>query len=311
MTMESVKPEVTTEKVLILLAGTFNVPIEGLSELEGGLVAKALSFRAGGRDYVLRFMTGKMEASYAKEEFLYRNFASPELPIPEVVRVGNYEDLFFCISRKLPGRGLKSLTNEEYEKAMPSLMQTLLAIHRCDVSRWAGYGWIGDDRDGLFPSWKRFLAHANEEEREDGFFGKWHSLFESSFLERSLFDDVYGRMAELLKYCPEKRWLLHGGYGNDNVLAEGGRVTAVLDWEAMYGDFAYDIAWIDFWPRGVDHVEILGQYYEKAGMPMENYRERIACYKHYLGLGAMKFFAKTKNRQAYDWTCGLLEGLNA
>lgn len=305
--MESVKPEIARDKILALLAETFGEPIEELSELEGGMVAQALTFTAGARGYVLRFMTGKMEASYRKEDFLHKYFASPDLPIPEVVRTGTHEGQFFCISRKLPGRGLKALTNEEYEKTMPSLMATLHAIHRCDVRPWAGYGWIGNDRNGLFPSWKQFLARANEEEREDGFFGKWHALFGAGILERGRFDEVYGRMTELFRHCPEDRCLLHGGYGNDNVLAEGGRVTAVLDWEAMYGDFAYDIAWIDFWPRGVAHVEIFGQYYEKAGMPMENYRERIACYKHYMGLDAMKFFAKTKNRQAYDWTCGLVD----
>lgn len=307
--MESVKPEVTAEKITALLAENFGEPIESLSELKGGLVAQALSFTAGQREYVLRFMTGKMEASYRKEEFLYRNFASPGLPIPEVVKTGSFEDLFYCISRKMPGRGLKSMANDEYEKVLPSLVRTLHAIHRCDVSRWSGYGWIGDDMNGLFPTWKRFLARADEEEREGGFFGKWHALFEAGILERGRFDDIYGRMTELLRFCPEERRLLHGGYGNDNVLAEDGRVTAVLDWEAMYGDFAYDIACIDFWPRGVDHVDIFGKYYKEAGMPMDNYLERITCYKHYLGLDAMKFFAKTGNRQAYDWTCQLLEGL--
>lgn len=307
--MESVKPEVTKEKILTLLAETFSGPIEGLGTLQGGLVAQALSFTAGGREYVIRFMTGKMEASYRKEEFLCRNFSSPGLPIPEVIKVGAHQDLFYCISRKMPGRGLKSMTNDEYHQVLPSLVETALAIHRCDVTSWSGYGWISDGGHGLFPSWNRFVARANEEEREDGFFGKWHSLFDAGILERGRFDDVYARMTDLLKFCPEDRWLLHGGYGNDNVLAEDGRVTAVLDWEAMYGDFAYDIAWMDFWPRGVDHVEIFGQHYKKAGMPMDNFRERIACYKNYMGLDAMKFFAKTGNRKAYDWTCGILEGI--
>jgi hygromycin-B 4-O-kinase len=307
--MESIKPEVAKEKILALLAETFNGPIENMGTLQGGLVAQALSFTTDGCEYVLRFMTGKMEASYRKEEFLYKHFASPDLPLPEVVRTGSFEGQFFCISRKMPGRGLKSMSGEEYEAVLPSLMRTLLVIHRCDVRQWSGYGWMGEDRNGLFPSWKRFLARANEEERENGFFGKWHSLFDAGILERGRFEDVYSRMTELLAFCPEDRWLLHGGYGNDNVLAEDGRVTAVLDWEAMYGDFAYDIACIDFWPRGVDHVEIFGQHYKKAGMPMDNYRERIACYKNYMGLDAMKFFAKTGNRKAYDWTCGILEGI--
>jgi len=307
--MESVKPEVPQERISALLKETFGQPIRELTPLQGGLVAQTLSFKAGDGDYILRFMSGKMDASYQKEAFIYQNFASPEILIPPVIKVGSYGDLFYCISKKMPGQGLKSMTDAEYQQILPGLAQTLHAIHRSDVGRWTGYGWIGDDGAGLFPSWKRFIAHANEEERPDGFFGKWHSLFETSFLERARFEEYYGRMLPLLEACPEDRYLLHGGYGYDNVLAQDGRVTAVLDWEAMYGDFAYDIAGIDFWPRGVDHVELFRRHYAEKSMPLENYRERIACYKHYLGLDAMKFFAKTSNRQAYDYVCQILQGL--
>jgi hygromycin-B 4-O-kinase len=307
--MESVKPEVAQDQILSLLKETLEKPIRELTPLQGGLVAQTLSFKAGDGEYILRFMTGKMDASYQKEAFIYQNFALPEIPIPPVIKVGSLGGLFYCISQKMLGRGLKTIPNDEYEQALPDVIRIAHAIHIADVTRWKGYGWIGDDGSGLFPSWKKFIAHTNEEERAEGFFGKWHVMFDTTFLNRARFDEYYDRMMSLLEACPEDRYLLHGGYGYDNVLARDGRVTAVLDWEAMYGDFAYDIAWIDFWPRGVDHVEMFRRHYAEKGMPLGNYRERIACYKHYIGLDGMKFFAKTNNREAYGYVCQILDKL--
>ena len=307
--MEDVKPEVTQEIIVSLLKETFAQPILELTPLQGGLVAQTLSFKAGDGEYILRFMTGKMDASYQKEAFIYQNFASPEIMIPPVIKVGSIGGLFYCISKKMPGRGLKSMSVDEYNQILPEVIKIAHAVHTTDVTHWKGYGWIGDDGNGLFPSWKKFIAHANEEERAEGFLGKWHVLFDTTFLNRARFDEYYGRMIPLLEACPEDRYLLHGGYGYDNMLAQDGKVTAVLDWEAMYGDFAYDIAWIDFWPRGVDHVELFRRHYTEKGMPLGNYRERIACYKHYMGLDAMKFFAKTNNREAYGYVCQILDKL--
>ena len=45
-----------------------------------------------------------------------------------------------------------------------------------------------------------------------------------------------------------KPYLLHGDYGFDNVLVDQGKISGVLDWaNAKYGDFLYDVAWLDFW----------------------------------------------------------------
>lgn len=164
----------------------------------------------------------------------------------------------------------------------------------------------------MYPSWKGFIARIIEEERPDGCYGRWHTLFRTTFLERDLFETVCDHMLRLLQVCPEERYLVHGGYGNDNVLAQGGKVTAVLDWiDAMYGNFVYDIAWIDFWARGIDFPELFRQVYTSHGMSLAQYQERIACYKCYMGLDAMCFFAKTGDREGYRSTCRILRNLLA
>jgi hygromycin-B 4-O-kinase len=309
--MGDIKPDIPREKIDALLADTFSEPVRDLKELGGGLVAQSLSFTADGHGYVLQFMSGGMEASYRKMDFLYRNFNSPALPLPEVIRTGSLDGAFYGISRKMPGRGLKSLTPDEYRAVLPRVIEAAHAIHTQDVGRWNGYGWIRDDEQGMFDSWRHFIEYANQEEGPGKFFGKWHALFETSFLDRAFFDRVYGRMTALVAACPDRRCLVHGGFGFDNVLVQDGSVTALLDWEGIYGDFAFDIAYIDFWPSHADHVEAFRERYSGWGMDLANYHERVLCYKYHMGLDAMKFFAKAGNRSAYDYACDILQGLLA
>ncbi|MBN2461434.1 MAG: aminoglycoside phosphotransferase family protein [Candidatus Cloacimonetes bacterium] len=308
--MISIKPEVTPEKVISLLNQHFTCPIVGLAPLAGGSVAQTIAFQSGNEDYVIRFTTEKMDASYQKEYFIYKNFASTEIPISPVIAFGHYENLYYSISRKIPGIGLDSLPEARLIKVLPHLIRTLFAIHRTDVSAWQNYGWIDDNGTGLFPSWKEFITRVYAEERSDGFYGKWHYMFNETFLDREFFEKVYRHMLKLLQFCPEKRYLVHGGYGFNNILVNDDEVTAVLDWfDAMYGDFVYDIAWIDLWPRGIDYSGLLYKYYAEHGEIIPDFTARVTCYKCYIGLDAMRFFAKTDNESAYDSICHILQDL--
>lgn len=309
--MESVKPVIDQETILLLLKEHFHRSVSELTPVEGGLIAQTLSFRVNEKEYILRLTTNAMEATYQKEGFLYGHFASPAIPIPPIHKAGRLGNVFYAISEKMPGRGLKFISMDEYNQTLPSIIETLYAIHQVDVQDWHGYGWLDDNGMGMFPSWKDFLTHIIEEERPDGFYGTWHTLFHTSFLDRDVFERVYKQMLRLLATCPEERYLVHGGYGYNNVLAQDGKVTAVLDWlDAMYGDFVYDFAVLNQWPPpGIDYPELLYQYYTSHGMSLPNFRERLTCYQLYNGLDGMRFFAKTKNEKAYRSTCQKLEKL--
>ena len=306
----TVKPIVEREQIHQLLTGHFGEPVQELEPVQGGQVAQALSFRVGGQEYILRINAGSLDASFRKEVLIFQHFASPAIPIPPIVKVGYLGDLVYAISHKMPGRGLEAISRAEYEALLPDLIRKLNAIHTCDVSRWPGYGLFDDAGKGMFADWRSSLAAIIDEERPDGFYGKWHTLFTTTFLEREFFDTVYNHMLSLLDRCPEERHLVHGGYGYNNVLAQQGKVTAVLDWiDARYGDFVYDIAWLDFWPRGIDFPGLIRQYYTGQGIALPHYEERIACYKAYIGLDAMRFYAKTQYLEAYRYTCQILRAI--
>jgi hygromycin-B 4-O-kinase len=301
-TMTDVKPQVDEAAILALLRGHFAASIEGLAVVTGGQVAQTYTFAADGEDYIIRF-NRRMGANFEKEVLISQRYASPRIPIPPVVHLGRLGELRYAISRRMPGKPLTELPPAENEALLPALLDALEAIHACDVADQPGYGIFGDDGVGLFPSWRQYLAAIREEDPEWDFYGKWHALFDTTFLERDVFELIYGRMVNLLDYCSEEKWLVHGSYGFGNVLAHEGHVSGVLDWlDAKYGDFVYDIAWLDFWAPQQNIPARSAERYARRGIGVPHFAERLRCYECYIGLDALRFFAKGGNEGAYRGT---------
>jgi hygromycin-B 4-O-kinase len=223
--------------------------------------------------------------------------------MPPLLQIGRLGDLHFAISQKVPGQMLEQYSPQEVERLLPQLIETLDAIHQVDVSGTQGYGVFNDLGTGMSSSWRDFLLSIDREEDERDYFGKWHHLFGDSFLERDLFEHIYQRMKSLLQYCPSERSLLHGNYSLRNILAQDGKITTVLDWlDAMYGDFVYDLATLDFWYSWLHVSEHFQQYYQERQRAVSFYAERLLCYQCYHALGGLRFFAASANEPAYQMT---------
>lgn len=302
--MPAIKPALTAEEVVTLLQEQFPTPIEHLSGISNGQIAQTFSFTVGEQDYIVRFNRDNMGANFPKEAFIARRITSPRIPIPSIVHIGRFEGLHYSITVKAPGQPLDTLPPAEYAQLLPEVIRTLDAIHHVDVRDWPPrYGVFDDNGVGLSASWRNYLTSVREEEEDWNFYGKWHTLFDTSFLERDVFDLIYGHMVSLLDNCPEERYLVHGGYGFSNVLAHEGKITAILDWiDAKYGDFVYDIAWLNFWSPEVNYGELFRQYYQEQGVSVPAYDERLRCYHCYIGMDALRFAAKSNQPDAYRWS---------
>lgn len=252
----------------------------------------------------MRFNQDNMGANFPKEAFIAGRIASPHIPIPRIVHVGRLQELHYSITVKVPGRPLDQHSPTEYAQLLPEIMQTLDAIHHVDVSHWPPhYGVFDNQGVGLSADWRSYLASIREEEEDWDFMGKWHILFDTTFLERDVFDSIYSEMSRLLDNCPEERYLVHGGYGFSNVIAHEGSITGVLDWiGAKYGDFMHDVAWLDFWAPEAQHGELFRRYYARQCISVPAYEERLRCYHCYIGMDALRFFAKSNQPEAYQWS---------
>ncbi len=302
--MPDLRPVVASEQVLALLSQHFNTPISDLVPVEGGQVARTFAFRTGAQEYIIRFNHDRMlNSNFPKEAYLMRKFAGTGIPIPPILQVGRMGELQFAISRKMPGQMLEQLSPQEVHALLPQILDILAIIHHIDISDTHGYGVFGDQGEGHFPSWDDHLRMIAREEAENDYFGKWYRLFDETFLERDLYNDLYHRMCELLPYCPEDRYLIYGSLSLRNMLAQDGKITTLLDWlDAGYGDFVYDIATLDFWSPWLGVREAFQHYYQQRQWELPFYEERLLCYQCYHALGGLRFFAKSGHKEGYQFT---------
>jgi hygromycin-B 4-O-kinase len=288
--------------VLALVHARFAADAHKLERLAGGEFSRAYGFTAKGERYVIRVSPAGFAAySYAKDAYAADHFASQQLPIPKIVAAGESDLGAYAISQRAPGRRVTELTDADRRALLPALLDTLDAIGRADIAGTSGVGVWGADGNAADRSWRDHLAAAVAN-HEEGFYANWHALFETSFLERDLYERVYHRMLELAVRCPEERRLIHRDYHFDNVLTDGQRVTGVVDWgNAAYGDPLYDAAWVGyvFWKDyGIDAATPIR---ERDG-DEPNFAARLACYELHVGLDDLRFFARTNREPQYRWT---------
>ncbi|MHB8630567.1 MAG: aminoglycoside phosphotransferase family protein [Candidatus Limnocylindria bacterium] len=123
-------------------------------------------------------------------------------------------------------------------------------------------------------------------------------LLAASPAHLAAFEEGYSRMRELIEHCPEERHLVHDDLMNFNVLADGDRISAVLDWgSSKYGDFVYDVAklvfyqpWYAAW-RNLDFAVLARAHYDAIGLAVPRFAERLACYCLSIGLSDMAYSA--------------------
>ncbi|UCG88233.1 MAG: aminoglycoside phosphotransferase family protein [Gemmatimonadota bacterium] len=301
--MRGIKPAVEEERIREVLAPVFGASTTEIAPLRGGHVAETFRVCAEGSEYVLRFNADNMDANYEKEAYICDRYRSQSIPIPEVISFGRSGELHYCITRKVAGTRMDQLPLAEVERLTPSLIETLSAIHAVDVSDTEGCGLFDGAGRGFFSDWPSSLISVREEERQGGFYGKWHEMFDTTFLDRDFFHRISARMDELLASLPSERYLVHGGYGFGNVLAADGHVTAVIDWlDAAYGDFCYDVAWLDYWASAGGYVQVVRDRYNVLGHDLQNLDERVLCYQCRIALDGMRFFAKLADVDSYRFT---------
>jgi hygromycin-B 4-O-kinase len=300
--MPDLRPIVPIEQVSTLLQQHFHAPVLDLLPVEGGQIARVFSFRVQEQEYIVRFNADKMLTSnFPKEAYVLRKLAGTALPLAPLIYVGRLEDLHVAISRKLPGKMLQEHTPQEALALVPQILELMNIVHSADTSETQGYGVFNDQGRGGATSWHSSLLGVAEEEDERDYFGKWHRLFDETFLERDLFEHLYQRMKELLGFCPQERTLLLKTFDTRNLLAEHGKITAVLDLiNASYGDRVYDIVALDFWwpSSGIREAFLADQ--QQRGRDLPFYAERLLCYECHHALDGLRFFAKSDNEPAYQ-----------
>jgi hygromycin-B 4-O-kinase len=300
--MESVKPAIDHETATRLLRDELQLDFENLEEIGEGQISRTYSLDMGGTPCVLQFTEQNMSQGCLNERLFSERFREMGIPVRDVLHEGDFEGLHFTIAAKVQGQGLHQLPPDAFMAILPSVMDMLLKIARVDTSDTTGYGWLNAKGNGRFASWREHLCQVNAEE-PGYFFGRWHELFESTFLDRKVFDHYHTKMMELVDLTPSRRELVHGGFGWGNMLVNDGRIVCVLDWQdARYGDHVYDLTYMLYWLDESMQAACVNAYQEalkKLGRSEDRLEDRLKCYQYYIGVDVLRFTAKTKNEEFY------------
>ncbi len=260
---------------------------------------------------VVRF-SKHTDEGYQKDKFAYEHFRSLLVPIPQIEEIDTLPDgTYYAVSELAPGTTLDKLTADELKATLPSMIQTMEAIHQTTPVG-SGFGSIQLDGNGNTSSWHEALDRSQASNDDD-------KLDSIQMFERDVYERSRTKIKDYYKYCPNDiRQLIHRDFGFNNTLAKNGKITGVIDWDdAAYGDPLYDVAWQGFWSPAfswsneVDIVGTIKQHYVDTGQLPENFDERIDCYKMIIGANCLSFFAKSDQRGSYDYVRGELMKIDA
>jgi len=310
--VKDLRPTIDANTVAQILEGCIGEQPLEVSRVSSGLISATFECIAAAGSLIVQFNEPDMAKGVIVERRFKERLKNAGVPLREVLCDGIHEGLKWTVTKKVPGERMTALEPEDYRAALPSVFDVLIAVSGVDVASTSGFGWFDEQGQGMWETWQAHLSFVQEEEPEGMFYGSWHGLFDTTFLERDRFREYASEMVRLSEDISVPRQLVHGGFGYDNVLVEHGSVSAVLDWQdARFGDSLLDLAYLDFWPSGFDLSDMFESHCRTRGIHHHHYRGRVKCYKYYIGLDAMRFFAKTDNQDAYDQVVRIVEELKA
>jgi hygromycin-B 4-O-kinase len=248
-------------------------------------------------DLVARF--GAYDEDFEKDAYAAR-YSSPALPIPPIMEWGPALGGFYAIAERIGGEHIDGLDEMRMRRLLPVLFAAMDAMRAVDLSTSSGFGgWRADGRTS-HRSWRAWLLGFVDEPATRGAPG-WRELLKGAPTSLAAFKEGYARLRERVDHCPEERHLIHNDLINRNVLVDGDRISAVLDWgSSMYGDFLYELAilifyqpWFPAW-RNIDFAAETRAHYDAIGLDVPRFSERLACYTLRIGLDDMAYSAFRK-----------------
>lgn len=269
-------------------------PKAHISAMRPGEWSAVYAVRAAGIDLVARFSA--FDEDFEKDAHVAR-YASVALPIPRISEWGPLDDGYYAIAERMPGEHIDEIDAARLRRVLPSLFAALDATRAINLSAASGFGgWRADGRS-QHPTWRAFLLGVATDVSTRGGIGAREQLAGSA-TGLAAFDLGLDRMRVLVDRCPEDRHLVHDDLMNRNVLVDGDRVSAVLDWgSSIYGDFLYDLAklvfyrpWYPAWVT-VDVSAAAQAHYDAIDLAVPYFAERLTCYCLRIGLADMAYSA--------------------
>ena len=300
------KPELTVTAQLILEQNyQSSEPIETLAPLKGGEWSAAYKFSLEGHIFVLRL-------SHTPENFhrdkVAAQWASPNLPIPQIIKIDRYQDQYYAISPFFNGVAIENLSAIDLERTIPDFLSMMTALQSTNLDSIGGFGSITPMGQGAFHSWSEALLDVNND-RPDSLTHGWRKALDETPEAQHKFDQHYDQLTKLVRFCPEQKHIIHSDLLYQNLLVHNHQISAVLDWGcAMVGDPVYDLALFAFfepWFPVFTQVNLIQKmrqsYLGQSRDSHHNFDQRMVACQIHLGLGNIAYCAFSKRQKdLYD-----------
>jgi aminoglycoside phosphotransferase (APT) family kinase protein len=282
------------EQVRAFLDAHHGKAVDGIEPLGGGFWSSAYGYRVDDLDLVLRL--GRHREWFETDRAAMA-YSSPELPVPDVLDIGDAFDGSYAISVRRYGRFLETVMPHEAETAGPLIVRLLTALKAVPSG-------------GSISSWQDWLRAGLVDQPGRPQSG-WRAKLAAEPTLDALFDRCRSRVDELMHAVPERRDLVHGDLLHSNVLidADASRVNAIFSWKcSTRGDFMFDVAWCTFWGAfhpGIAAAAVFDRVASDPSMAadpqaLDRAAQRHHCYELHIGATHLGWHAWTGERDALD-----------
>lgn len=265
----------------------FGIDGDDVEYVADGAWTRCFGFVHHGAELVIRF--GRHVEDFERDRLAAR-FASPNLPIPQVIEIDGAFGAWYCVSTRAHGTPWEQIDSTEWASTVPSVLATLDALRLANLAGTTGYGAWDHEGNAPHATWTDFLADVINDAPGSRVHGWKRKLLDSPQGDEA-FMRGYGCMLDLADAFPGPRCLIHNDLLNRNALAAGGQVTSLFDWGcSIYGDFLYELATFVFWSpwhASIERSDMLSRardHYGDMGLDLPNLDARLRCCAVHIGL---------------------------
>lgn len=290
------KGELSISKVKFLLKEYFGKDVSQVMYLNEGGSSSVFSFSYKKKEYVVKL--SKVLGAYETEPLIANLLSDQGIPYPKCIGLGKYGEMEYMIAEKVTGGVLANCSHEEKQLLLPELIQILSHMNHVSLGETRGYGWITPSGDGSFGTWKEYLIAFFSKE-QSGYWKEWHNLFQTTCLEKEVFNECYNRLMAYADYNEPYRHFIHGDLHPWNILTNGTRITGIIDSNCKYGDFLVDVVNLDRQMKEFNVIQLYLDYQKQLGAVIPEFKKRVIGAKYFIGLDGLRLFAKMGWDKAY------------
>ena len=198
------------------------------------------------------------------------------------------------------GRNANELTPEEFEKIYENFFDMIFEIAGTDISGITGYGEFDENNNAPYASAEEFIRETFNEDNE-GYWKNWTEMFETSFLKKEYFDEIFAKAMKYAPFCEGQRYLANNNTFFCNMLVDPDGKTYPADWgRAGIMDYMMDFAILDLNKPYLLVPEKLYEYAKKKGIEIRNFRERFLCMAYFKGIDTLRWHASIDDLESCE-----------